>query len=178
VYAYWATINYRESYGIFACNGILFNHESPRRGKMFVTRKISLAVARIRVGLQERLFLGDLTPTRDWGYAPEYVEAMWSMLQQDHPDDYVIATGRSHSVKEFCDEAFGCAGLDWRKFVTGDTAHIRPSEVMTLCGDASKAKRLLGWESKTGFKDLVVLMVREDMKKLSKEGHHNGIQIC
>ncbi len=164
VYAYWATVNYRESYNLFACNGILFNHESPRRGETFVTRKISRAVANIKLGLQEKLYLGNLEAKRDWGYAPEYVEAMWRMLQQDEPADYVIATGESHSVREFLDEAFGGVGLDWRDYIVLDPRYCRPAEVDLLIGDASKARTVLGWEPKTRFKDLVRLMVEADMQ--------------
>ncbi len=166
VFAYWATVNYRESYNLFACNGILFNHESPRRGETFVTRKITRAVAHIQAGLQKRVFLGNLDAKRDWGYAPEYVEAMWLMLQQDTPDDYVIATGETHTVREFCEEAFGCVGLDWEKYVTLDAKYLRPAEVDILVGDASKAKRILGWEPKTEFKELVRLMVEADIQML------------
>ena len=167
VFAYWATVNYRESYNLFACNGILFNHESPRRGETFVTRKITRAVAYIKAGLQSKLFLGNLDAKRDWGYAKEYVEAMWLMLQQDQPDDYVIATGETHTVREFCAEAFGQAGLDWKQYVTFDERYIRPAEVDILVGDASKAKRILGWEPKTHFKDLVRLMVQADIQTLN-----------
>ncbi len=166
VFAFWATVNYRESYGLFACNGILFNHESPRRGETFVTRKITRAVAYIKAGLQQKLFLGNLDAKRDWGYAPEYVEAMWLMLQQDKPEDFVIATGETHSVREFCEEAFSCAGLDWRKYVELDKRYLRPAEIDVLQGDASKAKRMLGWQPKTRFKELVRLMVDADIKML------------
>lgn len=169
VYAYWIAINYRESYGIFACNGILFNHESPRRGETFVTRKVTRAVAHIKAGLQDKLYLGNLDAKRDWGYAKEYVEAMWRMLQQDEPDDYVIATGETHSVQEFVEEAFSYAGLDWRDYVEIDSKYYRPSEVDLLVGDASKAKRLLAWEPKTTFKDLVSLMVDADMSALKTQ---------
>jgi GDPmannose 4,6-dehydratase len=169
VFAYWATVNYRESYQLFACNGILFNHESPRRGETFVTRKITRAVAYIKSGLQEKLYLGNLDAKRDWGYAPEYVEAMWLVLQQDRPDDYVIATGETHSVKEFCEEAFAHVGLDWRKYVEIDKRYYRPAEVDVLMGDASKAKKVLGWEPKTRFKDLVKLMVDADIKMLEDQ---------
>jgi GDPmannose 4,6-dehydratase len=163
VYAYWATVNYRESYNLFACNGILFNHESPRRGGTFVTRKITRAVAHIKEGLQDKLYLGNLDAQRDWGYAPEYVEAMWLMLQQDQPDDYVIATGETHSVQEFLEEAFSYAGLDWREYVGNDPRYYRPAEVDLLVGDASKARKVLGWQPKTRFKDLVRLMVDADL---------------
>ena len=167
VFAYWATVNYRESYGLFAANGILFNHESPRRGETFVTRKISRAVAFIKAGLQDKLYLGNLDAKRDWGYAPEYVEATWRMLQQDQPDDYVIATGETHTVREFCELAFGHVGLDWQKYVATDSRYLRPAEVDLLLGDASKAKRVLGWEPKTRFKELVRLMVDADVQSLT-----------
>lgn len=163
VYAYWSTVNYRESYGLFACNGILFNHESPRRGETFVTRKVTRAAARIKAGLQDKLFLGNLDAQRDWGYAKEYVEAMWLMLQQDAPDDYVIATGETHSVSEFVEAAFSSVGLDWHHHVEIDPKYYRPAEVDLLIGDASKAKRILGWQPATTFKDLVSLMVDADM---------------
>ena len=163
VYAYSITVNYRESYDLFACNGILFNHESPRRGETFVTRKITRAVAHIKEGLQEKLYLGNLDARRDWGFAPEYVEAMWLMLQQDVPDDYVIATGETHSVREFLEEAFDYVGLDWRKFTEIDPRYSRPAEVDELVGDASKAKKALGWEPQTRFRDLVRLMVDADL---------------
>jgi GDPmannose 4,6-dehydratase len=168
VYAYWATVNYREAYGIFACNGILFNHESPRRGETFVTRKITRAVAHIKAGLQDKLYLGNLNAKRDWGYAKEYVEAMWLMLQQDEPDDYVIATGETHSVEEFLTEAFAHVGLDWRDYVEIDPKYMRPSEVDLLIGDASKAKRKLGWEPKVTFKELVHLMVDADVSMAAR----------
>src|SRR3974390_560189 len=159
VFAYWATVNYRESYGLHATNGILFNHESPRRGEAFVTRKITRAVAHILAGLQDKLYLGNLGAKRDWGYAKEYVEAMWLMLQQEKPDDYVVATGETHSVREFLEEAFAHVGLDWKKYVAMDERYLRPSEVDLLLGDASKAKRQLGWAPKTKFRELVKLMV-------------------
>lgn len=173
VYAFWSTVNYRESYGLFACNGILFNHESPRRGETFVTRKVTRAAARIHSGLQAKLYLGNLDAQRDWGYAKEYVEAMWLMLQQDQPDDYVVATGETHSVKEFVDAAFSAVGLDWQKYVEIDPKYYRPSEVDLLVGDAGKAKRVLGWEPATTFKGLVDLMVDADMAALNIE-HHTG----
>ncbi|HEX6188527.1 MAG TPA: GDP-mannose 4,6-dehydratase [Pyrinomonadaceae bacterium] len=163
VYAYWATVNYREAYGMFAANGILFNHESPRRGETFVTRKITRAVARIKANLQDKLYLGNLDAKRDWGYAKEYVEAMWLMLQQDKPEDYVIATGETHSVREFLTEAFSYADLDWQDYVVMDPKYLRPSEVELLVGDASKARKTLGWEPKVTFRDLVRLMVDADM---------------
>jgi GDPmannose 4,6-dehydratase len=169
VYAYWTTVNYREAYSLYAVNGILFNHESPRRGETFVTRKVTRAVARIKAGLQDRLYLGNLQARRDWGYAPEYVEAMWRMLQQEGPDDYVIATGQSHTVQEFCDIAFTHAGLDWRRHVLIDPAYYRPSEVDDLCGDASKALRRLDWKPQTGFEELVRLMVDADIALLDDE---------
>lgn len=162
LYAYWATINYRESYGLFGCNGILFNHESPRRGETFVTRKITRAVAAIKAGLQEKLFLGNLDAKRDWGFAGEYVEAMWLMLQQEQPGDYVIATGETHSVKEFLEEAFAYADLDWRDYVEIDPKYYRPAEVDLLVGDASKAHRILGWQPTTTFSNLVRMMVDAD----------------
>ena len=163
VYAYWMTVNYREGYGLFACNGILFNHESPRRGETFVSRKITKAAARIKLGRQDKLFLGNLDAKRDWGYAGDYVEAMWMMLQQDKPDDYVIATGETHSVREFLDEAFGHLDLDWKKYVEIDPRYFRPTEVDLLLGDASKAKSL-GWKPQVQFKDLVKLMVDADLE--------------
>jgi GDPmannose 4,6-dehydratase len=169
VYAFWTTVNYREAFGIHACNGILFNHESPRRGETFVTRKITRAVARIQAGVQKKLFLGNLEARRDWGYAPEYVEAMWRMLQQEKPDDFVIATGEGHSVREFVEEAFGYAGLDWQACVEVDTRYFRPSEVDALRGDASKARATLGWQPKTGFRDLVHLMVDADREQLARQ---------
>ncbi len=169
VYAHWMTVNYRESYGLHATNGILFNHESPRRGETFVTRKITRAVARIKAGVQKRLFLGNLDAKRDWGYAPEYVEAMWMMLQQETPDDYVIATGETHSVREFLDLAFEHAGLEAEKYVEIDPRYYRPAEVDILIGDASKAKKQLGWQPKTTFKDLVRIMTEADIAQLALE---------
>ncbi|HVF53006.1 MAG TPA: GDP-mannose 4,6-dehydratase [Actinomycetota bacterium] len=169
VFAYWSTVNYREAHGLYACNGILFNHESPRRGETFVTRKITRAVARIKAGLQSKLYLGNLDAQRDWGYAPEYVEAMWRMLQQDEPDDYVIATGEAHTPREFCAEAFGHAGLDWEQYVEIDPGYFRPSEVDYLCGDAAKANRVLGWAPVTTFRELVHLMVDADQQLLEDE---------
>ena len=172
VYSYWITVNYRESYGLHASNGILFNHESPRRGETFVTRKITRAVAHIQAGLQDKLFLGNLDAKRDWGYAKEFVEAMWLMLQQDKPDDYVIATNETHSVREFLEVAFGHVGLDWKKHVEIDPRYFRPAEVELLIGDYSKAKRQLGWEPKTKFADLTKLMVDADVDLLRK--HREG----
>jgi GDPmannose 4,6-dehydratase len=172
VFAYWMTVNYREAYGMHATNGILFNHESPRRGEGFVTRKITRAVAHIKAGLQSKLYLGNLDAKRDWGFAKEYVEAMWLMLQQDQPDDYVVATGETHSVREFLEESFNHAGLDWTKYVELDPRYLRPSEVDLLIGDASKAKRQLNWEPKTKFKELVRLMVDADIQLL--KDHREG----
>jgi GDPmannose 4,6-dehydratase len=169
VYAYHTTVNYREAYGLFACNGILFNHESPRRGETFVTRKITRAVARIKAGLQDVVHLGNLDARRDWGYAAEYVEAMWRMLQQDEPDDFVIATGESHSVREFCQAAFERAGLDWEPHVRLDPRYQRPTEVDHLRGDASKAEERMGWRATTDFHGLVRLMVDADIALLDDE---------
>jgi GDPmannose 4,6-dehydratase len=168
VYAYWMVRNFREGYGVFAVNGILFNHESPRRGETFVTRKITRALARIKFGLQDKLFLGNLEAKRDWGYAPDFVEAMWLMLQREEPDDYVIATGEAHSVREFLQEAFRYAGMDWNKYVEIDKRYLRPLEVELLQGDFSKAKRNLNWGPKVRFKDLVKIMVDADMKNLEE----------
>jgi GDPmannose 4,6-dehydratase len=168
VFSYWATLNYRESYGMHANNGILFNHESPRRGETFVTRKISRAVAAIKRGLQKELFLGNLQAKRDWGYAPEYVEAMWMILQQDKPDDYIVATGETHTVQEFLEIAFAHVQLDWKDYVKHDDRYERPAEVDLLVGDASKAKRVLGWEPKVRFPELVRLMVDADLASLQK----------
>jgi GDPmannose 4,6-dehydratase len=172
VYAHWITVNYRESYGLHASSGILFNHESPRRGETFVTRKITRAVAHILAGLQDKLYLGNLEAKRDWGYAKEYVEAMWLMLQQDEPDDYVIATGETHSVREFLEAAFAHVGLDWKRHVEIDPRYFRPAEVDLLIGDYSKAKKRLGWEPKTTFSELVKLMVEADIQRL--KDHREG----
>ena len=169
VYSFWQTINYREAYGLFACNGILFNHESPRRGETFVTRKITQAATRIKLGLQGKLYLGNLDAKRDWGFAGDYVETMWLMLQQDKPDDYVIATGDTHSVREFLDEVFRYLELDWHKYVEIDPKYLRPSEVDCLMGDASKAKRVLKWEPKVTFKELARLMTDADMETAKRE---------
>jgi GDPmannose 4,6-dehydratase len=169
LYAYWITKNYRDAYGLFACNGILFNHESPRRGETFVTRKITKAIANIKAGRQKKLYLGNLDAKRDWGYAGDYVEAMWMMLQQDKPDDFVIATGETYSVKEFLEEAFSYAGLDWKKYVEIDPWYFRPTETNHLIGDTTKAKEELGWEPKVRFKELVKIMVDADMEALNKE---------
>jgi len=169
VFSFWQTVNYREAYGMFASNGILFNHESPRRGETFVTRKITRAAARIKLSLQEKVYLGNLDAKRDWGYAGDYVEAMWLMLQQERCGDYVVATGESHSVKEFAQEVFGYLDLDWEDYVEIDTRYYRPSEVDMLEGDASKARRELGWAPKVGFKELARMMTDADMKIAKRE---------
>ena len=172
VYGHWITINYRESYDLFACSGILFNHESPRRGLEFVTRKITHTVARIKFGLATELRLGNLEARRDWGFAPDYVRGMWLMLQHDRPDDYVIATGETHSVREFCQEAFGHVGLDWEKHVVADQRYFRPAEVDLLVGDAEKARRVLDWKPAVTFRDLVRIMVDADLQTLRQGGDH------
>ena len=169
VFSYWITVNYREAYGMYATNGILFNHESPRRGETFVTRKITRAIARIKAGMQDKLYLGNMDALRDWGYAKEYVEAMWLMLQHDNPEDFVIATGEAHTVREFVELAFAHADLDWEKHVEIDPRYFRPAEVEHLRGDPSKAKAALGWEPKTKFEDLVRLMVDADITQLEDE---------
>jgi GDPmannose 4,6-dehydratase len=169
VYAYWLTVNYRESYNLHASNGILFNHESERRGETFVTRKITRAATRIKLGLQDSVYLGNVDAKRDWGYAKEYVEMMWLMLQQDKPDDYVVATNELHSVREFCEECFGLLGLDWQKYVKYDARYERPAEVELLIGDPAKAKKQLGWEPKVRFKDLVRIMTEHDLKLAERE---------
>jgi GDPmannose 4,6-dehydratase len=169
VYAYWQTINYRESYDMFAVNGILFNHESPRRGEAFVTRKISKAVARIKLGLQDKLSLGNIEAQRDWGFAGDFVEAMWLMLQQDVPEDFVVATGQVHSVRDFLDAAFGHVGLDWANLVETDANMFRPAEVDILCGDATKAQEKLGWQPKVSFEELARMMVDHDLKVARQE---------
>lgn len=166
VYGHFITVNYRESYGLFACSGILFNHESPRRGLEFVTRKVTQAAARIKRGLAKELRLGNLEARRDWGFAGDYVQAMWRMLQQDHPDDYVIATGQSHTVRDVVETAFGHVGLDWRKYVVQDPALVRPAEVDLLIGDAAKARRELGWQPRVGFQELIRHMVEADLERL------------
>ncbi|MCI0337716.1 MAG: GDP-mannose 4,6-dehydratase [Acidobacteria bacterium] len=171
LYSYWITVNYRESYGLFACNGILFNHESERRGETFVTRKITRAAAAIKLGLQDKLYLGNLDAKRDWGYAGDFVTAMWLMLQQDEPDDYVIATGETHSVRDFLHEAFGCLDLDWKQFVEIDPRYFRPAEVDLLIGDSSKARQKLGWEPKVTFKELVRMMIDADLADLKKKNN-------
>ncbi|NOT00774.1 MAG: GDP-mannose 4,6-dehydratase [Phycisphaerales bacterium] len=169
VHAFYQTVNHREAYKLFACNGILFNHESPRRGETFVTRKITRAATRIKKGLQKRLYLGNLDARRDWGFAGDYVEAMWSMLQQPEPDDYVIAGGESHSVREFLDGTFEYLDLDWRDHVEIDGRYFRPTEVNVLCGDASKARHLLGWQPRVSFRELVRMMVDSDMAMAERE---------
>ncbi len=169
VYGYWQTVNYREAYGVFACNGVLFNHESPRRGETFVTRKITRAATRIKCGLQDKLYLGNLEAKRDWGFAGDYVEAMWLMLQQDQADDYVVATGETHSVREFLDEVFGRLDLDWRRHVEVDPRYFRPTEVDLLQGDSGKARRILNWQPKVGFRQLARLMVDADMELALRE---------
>ena len=168
-YAYYIAQNYREAYGLFACNGILFNHESPRRGETFVTRKVTRGLARIVYGLDKKIYLGNLDAQRDWGYAKDYVEAMWLMLQQEEPDDYVIATGEAHSVREFVEEAFRLVGLDWHKHIEIDPRYLRPAEVDLLVGDATKAKKLLGWEPRVRFQELVRLMVVADLEAVHRE---------
>jgi GDPmannose 4,6-dehydratase len=167
--AYWAAVNYREAYGMFTVNGILFNHESPRRGETFVTRKITRAVARIKAGLQDKVFLGNLEARRDWGYAPDYMEALWLMMQRSDPDDFVVATGESHSVREFLEGAFARAGLDWESHVEIDPRYFRPAEVDELLGDPSKARRALDWESTVGFEELVQIMVEADVAELDDQ---------
>lgn len=169
VYGHWITVNYRESYDIFACSGILFNHESPLRGKEFVTRKVTDAVARIKLGLQQKLRLGNLDAARDWGFAGDYVRAMWMMLQQDEPDDYVIATGEKHTVRELVEKAFARVDLDWQDHVEIDPALIRPAEVNTLCGDSSHARTKLGWEPNVTFEELVHMMVDADLRRVEQE---------
>ena len=164
VYSHWMTVNYREGYGLFACNGILFNHESPRRGETFVSRKITKAAVRIKLGRQRKLFLGNLDARRDWGYAGDYVEAMWTILQQDEPDDYVIATGETHSVREFLDEAFGYLELDWKEFVEIDPRYYRPNEVDLLLGNSTKARKQIGWEPRVRFRELVQMMIDSDLQ--------------
>jgi len=182
VAAHWYTINYREAYGMFACNGILFNHESPRRGETFVTRKITRALTRIKLGLQEKLFLGNMDAKRDWGFAGDYVEAMWLMLQQDEPNDYVVATGEAYSVREFLDEAASCLDMDWSQVVKVDEKYFRPSEVDFLQGDVGRTKEILGWEPKVSFKELVKMMVESDLelarqeKTLKDAGHETTLK--
>src|SRR5215467_7026316 len=172
LYAHWMTVNYREGYGLFACNGILFNHESPRRGETFVSRKITKALARIKVGLQDKLFLGNLDAKRDWGYAGDYVEAIWMMLQQPEPDDFVIATGETHSVRDFLDEAFGYLKLNWKDFVEIDPRYYRPNEVDLLLGDASKAQKQIGWQPRVRFSELVHMMIDADLEAETHRGRN------
>lgn len=172
VYSHWMTINYRESYGLHASCGILFNHESPRRGETFVTRKITRAATRIKIGLQNELLLGNLSAKRDWGFAKDYVEAMWMMLQQNKPDDFVIATGETHSVEEFCEKAFGILNLDYKDFIKVNSAYLRPSEVDLLIGDYAKAKNHLNWYPKTSFDDLVKIMIESDLELAQREKHN------
>ncbi len=169
VYAFWQTVNYRESYGMFNCNGILFNHESPRRGETFVTRKITRGATRIKLGLQQKLFLGNLDARRDWGFAGDFVEAMWLMMQQDVADDYVIATGESHSVRDLLDETFEILDLDWKKYVEIDPRYYRPAEVDTLLGDSTKARKVLNWQPKVNFKELVRMMVESDLRLAQRD---------
>ena len=169
VFSYWQTINYRESYGMYACNGILFNHESPRRGEAFVTRKITKAVARIKLGMQDKLYLGNIDAKRDWGFAGDYVEAMWLILQQEKPDDFVIGTGETHSVREFLEAAFNAVELDWKKYVEIDPQYYRPAEVELLCADPTKAREKLNWKTKVTFEELAQLMVEADMKLTQQE---------
>jgi GDPmannose 4,6-dehydratase len=171
VFAHWSCVNYREAYGMFVSNGILFNHESPRRGETFVTRKVTRAATRIKLGLQDKLFLGNLESRRDWGFAGDFVEAMWLMLQQDKPDDYVIATGEAHSVQELVEATFGQLELDWKKHVEIDPRYFRPTEVDNLQGDAAKARKALGWQPKVGFKELVAMMVEHDLDLARQEAH-------
>jgi GDPmannose 4,6-dehydratase len=181
VYSYWQTINHRESYGIFASNGILFNHESPRRGETFVTRKITRGATRIKLGLQKKLFLGNLDAKRDWGFAGDYVEAMWLMLQADQPDDFVVATGEAYSVREFCEKTFSQLGLDWKEFVEFDPRYLRPAEVDYLLGDPTKANQTLGWKPRVSFIELVKMMVDHDLEMAQREvtlreaGHAVGL---
>ncbi|HEY6909222.1 MAG TPA: GDP-mannose 4,6-dehydratase [Myxococcales bacterium] len=175
VYAFWIGVNYREAYKLHISNGILFNHESPRRGETFVTRKITRAATRIKLGLQEKLFLGNLDAKRDWGYAKDFVEAMWLMLQQPEGDDYVVATGEAHTVREFCEQAFACVDLDYRKYVEIDPRYLRPTEVDHLLGDSSKARKQLGWTPKTSFSELVRLMMKADMELARREQRAGGL---
>ena len=175
VFAYWLTVNYREAYNLHASNGILFNHESPRRGETFVTRKITRAATRIKLGLQEKLFLGNLDAQRDWGYAKEYVEVMWMMLQQDQPDDYVCATGETHTIREFCEECFGLLDLDWKQYVAYDERYERPSEVELLIGDPAKLKRQIAWEPQVKFQELVKIMTEADLELAKQELAHKEV---
>jgi GDPmannose 4,6-dehydratase len=174
VYAHWQTINYREAYGLFAANGILFNHESPRRGENFVTRKITRSATRIKLGMQDKLALGNLDARRDWGFAGDYVEAMWMMLQQEKPDDYVVATGETHSVQDFLERVFELLKLDWHKYIQADPRYLRPAEVDLLQGDASKARRLLGWKPRVDFEHLIQMMVEADLELAERELRGRG----
>jgi GDPmannose 4,6-dehydratase len=175
VFSYWLTVNYREAYNLHASNGILFNHESPRRGETFVTRKITRAATRIKMGLQNELYLGNLDAQRDWGYAKEYVEVMWLMLQQDKGDDYVCATGEAHTIRQFCEECFGLLDLDWARYVKHDARYERPSEVELLIGDSSKLKKQIGWEPKVKFKELVRIMTEADLELARRELAYQNI---
>jgi GDPmannose 4,6-dehydratase len=177
VYAYWMAVNYRDGYHLFVCNGLLFNHESPRRGETFVTRKITRGIARILAGQEQKLYLGNLEARRDWGYAPEYVEAMWIMLQRDLADDYVIGTGEAHSVKEFVEAAFAYVGLDWKAYVEVDPRYFRPTEVDFLQADASKARRTLGWEPRVSFHELVAIMVDADLEAVGLQPMGHGSRV-
>ena len=177
VYSYWITKNYRQGYGLYACNGILFNHESPRRGETFVTRKIAMGISNIIAKRQQFLYLGNLEPKRDWGYAPEYVEVMWQILQQDKPDDFVVGTGEQHSVKEFVEQAFSYVGLDWKKYVKIDQKYFRPVETEDLAADSRKIKKTIGWKPKIAFKDLVKIMVDADMRKAGLKPIGEGDEI-
>ena len=168
LYSYWVVRNYRDAYGLHATNGILFNHESPRRGETFVTRKITTAAAKIKLGLQSKLYLGNLNATRDWGFAPEYVESMWLMLQEDNPDDFVVATGVGATVRDFCEASFSALGIDYREFVETEERYIRPTEVDALIGDSSKIERVLGWKAKTHWKRLAEIMVESDLRNLTE----------
>ena len=176
LYAHWMTVNFRQTHGMFACSGILFNHESPQRAKQFVTRRIAHGVARIVHGLDDHITLGSLDARRDWGFAGDYVKAMWLMLQQDAPDDYVVATGRQHSVREFAELAFDRVGLDWRQYVQFEESRFRPTDVHTLCGDASKARRQLGWQPEVPFTELVAMMVDHDMELVAREQEHHQLR--
>jgi GDPmannose 4,6-dehydratase len=177
VYAYWMTENYREGYNVFACNGILFNHESPRRGETFVTRKVTMAVANIMAKKQRFLYLGNLEPKRDWGYAPEYVETMWKILQENKPEDFVIGTGEQHSVREFVEQAFSYVGLDWEKYVKIDPRYFRPTETEDLVASSSKAEKTLGWKPKVRFKELMKILIDADMRKAGLDPIGEGDEI-
>jgi GDPmannose 4,6-dehydratase len=174
VYAFYQTVNYRRSYGLFACNGILFNHESPRRGETFVTRKITRAATRIKLGLQKKLFLGNLDAKRDWGFAKDYVEAMWLMLQHHQPDDFVIATGQTYSIRDFLEMVFSALDLNWKQYVEIDSRYFRPAEVDLLLGDPTKASKLLGWHAKTSVQQLATIMVEHDLELAKREQHNQS----